>query len=815
MSAHPLDARARRTSALLARYYDAAVDDALEVGTNVDPIARRETWRDDEFDVDAVLADALRSRNGDGITRTHARVCSELRQCASRAQGLVRDNYGTFTRAAGASGALRDATREMLKQCEDLRVRARAARRLSERAHERLSARRETAERLRGARGLARALSSALRTAPALEELARAMGRERAQRIDASEEDVRGVILNYVEVREVLDALGGEGSDAKALRRAKRRCDDALKVIVDRLKERARTSALGDDAASGDDETTTSSSTTRDLIELGVSDEMCLELLAVLRVSQVELRDDFLKSRKQRLASKLESAKTLMANDVANPKAFMSELNQLFLGEFTAALDAFEKMFAEADDSRRALVKFTKEAFVDYFVLVREAYAPDADVAGLMNPKQLMSAMGTMAADLASVHRAVPEAALGDRAMETVERIVRSRVGVAFASLERDLVREVNATYEAAKSASAEAANRQPSVDASSETSFGKKLLLQRFIALSDTLLTSVHSLLHDVESLMDERPILISSWREEFAYMVRGHFASLIHALVALLIVGCPISPDPAPNPTPLRTPLAVAIVTATTMVSKTPPPPSFSLVCARMCAFLNTSAMKHIAEALGKMFPAAMVTGGDFNLDDTHLMCESASNALLTWYVEQSAHRVGFMIRKSLTAADWSKVREPREVRPLADFISNFLSSVESECEQVLDVGEIDRDGVASSNADAIEGAFAPVTSTQSSVMCAVIKRALKTYIECVRCQTFPTKFAYQQLAVDVRFLAEHVLLRFTPSGQFALDARETRAVKTLLDELRAAAAQRSFDPSPMDTAVMDRIIAGSASS
>ena len=209
MSAHPLDARARRISALLARYYDAAVDDALEVGTNVDPIARRETSRDDEFDVDAVLGDALRSRNGDGITRTHARVCSELRQCASRAQGLVRDNYGTFTRAAGASGALRDATREMLKQCEDLRVRARAARRLSERAHERLSARRETAERLRGARGLARALSSALRTAPALEELARAMGRERAQRIDASEEDVRGVILNYVEVREVLDALGG------------------------------------------------------------------------------------------------------------------------------------------------------------------------------------------------------------------------------------------------------------------------------------------------------------------------------------------------------------------------------------------------------------------------------------------------------------------------------------------------------------------------------------------------------------------------------------------------------------------------------
>jgi len=288
---------------------------------------------------------------------------------------------------------------------------------------------------------------------------------------------------------------------------------------------------------------------------------------------------------------------------------------------------------------------------------------------------------------------------------------------------------------------------------------------------------------------------------------MVRGHFAGLIHALVCRLIVGSPIAPDPAPNPTPLRTPLAVAMSEATKVLAVTPPPPSFLLVCARMCAFLHTSATTHIAEALMRMFPTSVASGDDFSLDETRAMCESASNVLLTWYVEQSARSIGFMIRKSLTAVDWSKLREPREVRPLADYIADSLRVIESECEQVLDVGEID---VATANAGSVaDGVFTPVRSTQSSVMCAIIKRALKSYVECVRCQTFPTKFAYQQVAVDIQYLTDKVLLRFLPSGQFETDIFEKRSIETILNELRIAATQRALDPSPMDRAIVERII------
>ena len=65
-----------------------------------------------------------------------------------------------------------------------------------------------------------------------------------------------------------------------------------------------------------------------------------------------------------------------------------------------------------------------------------------------------MSAMGAMAADLASAHRAVPEASLGDRAVETIERAVRGRTDAAFVRLERALVREIDATREEARRAS-------------------------------------------------------------------------------------------------------------------------------------------------------------------------------------------------------------------------------------------------------------------------------------------------------------------------------------------------------------------------
>lgn len=770
--------------------------DSENVNDSTDPTSTSTSTNLDAatFNVDAYVASALRELDAGGLHDAYASLAGELKRIESRSQMLVYDNYGKFIQAATAASALKRCAGEMSTMLDELRVRAGKASALSEETHARLGARREVVEQLRGARGLIGRLSASLASVRALEEL---VGGDENVGRGVKGVDAKRVIADYVEAREVLEAVGGRAeTSSRAFATARERGERVVGEVVERLKAHARSSAMRakDDGAGAAGEDAKEA-------PFGLSGQDCLEMLAALDVSQDELVEDFMLARRRRLMQVIEtSRKAYFVEDETSRmdlKDFISSLNQAFLAEFDEASASFSTLFPNAEKSRDFFVRFTKESFAEYFAFVREVCAPHVEKTdiidaskSLLNVKQLMCAMGSMAADLAAVHRSIPEAQLGDRAMETIEKSVRSRVNAAFVCLERDLLTALNAASDAAKA-----------VSTAKSSQSDDKLLLQRFIALSDALLTGVHTLLGDVESLMDERPILISSWREEFASMVHGHFVGLVHSTVARLVVGSPIAPKPAPNPPPLRTPLTVA--SAEALASDVPPPPSFILVCMRLCSFLHSSATVHMAESLAKMFPASAATGAGFDLDETKKMCKSASDVLLMWYVEQSAQRIGFMIRKSLTAVDWNKAREPREVRPLADYISGDLAVIECECSQILDIGELEAPATSGVSA------LSCVSSTQSSVMCAVIKRVLKTYAECVRCQTFPNKFAFQQVSLDVRYLEEHVLAKYMPSGQFAADANERNVISTLGEELRSAIRARSRDPSPMEKAVADRIL------
>jgi len=812
----PTPPSGRRASALLSSYYDVGderdgdaattttrrqrqgrqhVSESINGSTN--PTTSTSTDLDAAtFKVDDYVTSMLQDLDAGGLHDVYASLAAELKRIESQSQMLVYDNYGKFIQAATAASALKRCAGEMSTMLDELKVRAGKASALSEETHARLGARREVVEQLRGARGLIGRLSSSLASVRALEELV-----DDGESVNRSVKgvDAKRVIMDYVEAREVLEAVGGRAeTSSKAFAMARERGERSVGEVVEKLKVHARSSTMRvkDDVGAA-----VGSGTDSQEAPFGLSGQDCLELLSALDVSQDELVEDFMLARKRILTRVIETSReAYFVEDESsrmNLKDFISSLNQAFLAEFDEASASFSTLFPNAEKSRDFFVRFTKESFAEYFAFVREVCSPHVEKTdiidaskSMLNVKQLMCAMGSMAADLAAIHRSIPEARLGDRAMETIEKSVRSRVNAAFVCLERDLLTALNAASDAAKTVSTVKSSQSDD-----------KLLLQRFIALSDALLTGVHALLGDVESLMDERPILISSWREEFASMVHGHFVGLVHSTVARLVVGSPISPKPVPNPPPLRTPLTVA--TAEALASDVPPPPSFILVCMRLCSFLHSSATVHIAESLAKMFPASAATGAGFDLEETKKMCKSASDVLLMCYVEQSAQRIGFMIRKSLTAVDWNKAREPREPRPLADYISGDLAVIECECSQILDIGELEAPATSG------VGALSSILSTQSSVMCAVIKRVLKTYAECVRCQTFPNKFAFQQVSLDVRYLEEHVLAKYMPSGQFAADTNERNVISTLAEELRSAIRARARDPSPMEKAVADRIL------
>eukprot|EP00897_Mesotaenium_endlicherianum_P000369 jgi/Mesen1/10332/ME000797S09804 len=84
------------------------------------------------------------------------------------------------------------------------------------------------------------------------------------------------------------------------------------------------------------------------------------------------------------------------------------------------------------------------------------------------------------------------------------------------------------------------------------------------------------------------------------------------------------------------------------------------------------------------------------------------------------------------------------------------------------------------------------------QASVVSAIVKRALKSFQECVRLKTFG-RSGYQQMQLDTEYLREPLRCH--------LD--DETVVDTLLDEVCGAAAERCLDPLPLEQSVVDQII------
>ena len=220
-----------------------------------------------------------------------------------------------------------------------------------------------------------------------------------------------------------------------------------------------------------------------------------------------------------------------------------------------------------------------------------------------------------------------------------------------------------------------------------------------------------MQTILTDVRALVDERPILLSGWRDEFAQSVRDAFESDARARASAhrrLSHRAPAGArtDAASHSARRRRERGPRIRrTLSTAVEFHPRLRASVRALSRRVGDAATP-----ADALAATFPASTAASDDGGLDDARVMCASARDVLLRWYVEQSAQSIGFMIRKSLTAADWAKTREPRDVRPLADYVADRLSIVERECAQILDVGDAAE--------DAAEDDDGRVSATQTSV-------------------------------------------------------------------------------------------------
>ncbi len=86
------------------------------------------------------------------------------------------------------------------------------------------------------------------------------------------------------------------------------------------------------------------------------------------------------------------------------------------------------------------------------------------------------------------------------------------------------------------------------------------------------------------------------------------------------------------------------------------------------------------------------------------------------------------------------------------------------------------------------------------QPNIFAAIIGVGLKSLVECIRLQTLG-RAGLQQLQLDVHHLRPR-LRRFVAGSTAAV-------VDSLADEVVAAGAERSTDPTLLETAVLDRIL------
>ncbi|CAH1453390.1 unnamed protein product [Lactuca virosa] len=93
-----------------------------------------------------------------------------------------------------------------------------------------------------------------------------------------------------------------------------------------------------------------------------------------------------------------------------------------------------------------------------------------------------------------------------------------------------------------------------------------------------------------------------------------------------------------------------------------------------------------------------------------------------------------------------------------------------------------------------------FTKVQHTQESVVMSIVKLCLKSFQEFVRLQTF-NRSGFQQIQLDMQYL--RTTLKDTT------DSEDEAALEFLLDEVIVAAAERCLDPSPLEPAILDRLV------
>jgi len=803
MSDPSAEEKARRVRSLLSSYYGGGVGGPSPKTQSLPAIDR------DGFDHDAYVTESVRDVPLAELQARCVSMAGEIKQLDGDMQMLVYENYSKFIVATDTVKHMRTNVDTIEGRVEELTTSVDATAAKAEAVNEKLGSHREQIEQLNGVRALIKKLQAVfdlpakLRTCAETGALALA-------------------VKYYVGAKPLLAKYGEEGAFAGV----KQECDAAMTAVEGKLRagfDDAATAAAarrkkrremhenqndGVETPNADDED-------QNVEESAVSSSLdaseCVELLERLGAPAGELQGAYLASRAVAMESALGDAEqTVSTSAVTDPRAFVVSLSATFLEDFRETAGEYAELFKD----REPLVSLGRTLLQRYFAVVKRGLAGGAGTLDVTPAKGLMAALAQMAADLSGINRLVPEIRLGDRASEVVETATRGRVGAAFMALElklADAIKKTGADVEAR---------------VTNEGDEPGAFLLRCFVELSDVLLAGVKEALADTRSLLEERPVMVASWREEFESLVRGHATSTLDALLARLTHASGTGPSSTGAGQSSPSPASASPLAPPSTRGAAPAP--LLLVFARLASFMETDGVPHIARELQSFFPTSSEVNQSLFVEEAaRVKSAGAADALVRAYVDLSARRLSLMIRQSIAMCEWNDMNEPRDVRSVASFVVTDLEAVEGETRLILE------DGGHGSGADDVPGGgsgMKPLTGiergvadlfrdkdsgrvfsetvdpTQASVLGAVTKSALKSFTECVRTVPSFNRCGYQQIQVDAAYLDRHV-------ARFASIEEDRAGVRRLIGDVVSAAGERSDDPTPLDPFIVDRILSQKA--
>jgi len=175
-----------------------------------------------------------------------------------------------------------------------------------------------------------------------------------------------------------------------------------------------------------------------------------------------------------------------------------------------------------------------------------------------------------------------------------------------------------------------------------------------------------------------------------------------------------------------------------------------------------------------------------------------------LLQYFVRIEGEKLGMFVRRYIETTNWMTRREPWHVEMIIDTLMGELISLKTYLQRIFAtedikltplVGKRPQPGFLPNKMHL----FSRIEFDRGSILTAILKVCLKTFLECVRLVTFGN-YGYQQIQVNVHFL------RIVLTQNNVIEDKSQ--VLEMIDEIVVSAEERTVDAAPMETFIIERI-------